>query len=373
MTVVQGCLHDEYNMYALLAYMASYMSTIETASVGDYNFYVYKTTKASQEYVSNGYPVTARLIFNTFALTCAEWYRYNRQDAYLHFKAVGLMIQTLGGLKSLDPPLAELILTGDAFIAGELRLKPLWTENDFNNGEDHPMTAHVLSEVNNMLSGPVTIGLGVLSSIHREIVPAALYRTVLDLAVVLSVLRSPKAPHADNISPTLNKMHWLHLRHLAIRHRLLHLKFEDSRSEALRIALLLWMFLCFTLAGRKRSVKVIAPFLLETLSNIPARLWEDHGEIHLWILIVGTLCAQLKTKEHTWFLSELNNRLAGTYRTPQGIFHTLSISSERIFYHEPAQKLRLIATAEEIHRIRQIEDPLSLNLETNHQWRAKEP
>jgi hypothetical protein len=354
MTVIQGCLHNEYNMYALLAYMSSYMTGIDKANpVGDWPFYMHKAIKASQDYVSNGNPITGRLIFNTFCLACAEWYRYNIENAYLHFKAAKSMVDSMGGLKSLDQPLANLLVIGDAYAAGELKLKPLWTDVDFNNGEDHPMTAYALQELQKLLSGTLPIASGLLTSAHQEIVPSALRWVILDLAVVLAVLRSKPSSIAGSPSQSPDGRHWTYLRSIAIRHRLLHLEFEDPRSDALRIAVVLWMFLCFTVAGRKRSVKIIAPFLVQTLSEIPAGDWEGHEEIHVWILATGVLCATVGSDEHTWFLGELNDAWDMTFHAPQDIFTTLVTQFERIFYHEPAQKFGMRALADDVYHMRQ--------------------
>jgi hypothetical protein len=68
MTIIQGCLHDAYNMYTLIAYASSYMSGIDGLEAPRGDVYYHKAIKASRDYVNSGKPVTGRLIFNTFAL-----------------------------------------------------------------------------------------------------------------------------------------------------------------------------------------------------------------------------------------------------------------------------------------------------------------
>jgi hypothetical protein len=68
MTIMQGCMHDAYNMYTLIAYASSYMSGIDGLDAPRSDVYYHKAIKASRDYVNSGKPVTGRLIFNTFAL-----------------------------------------------------------------------------------------------------------------------------------------------------------------------------------------------------------------------------------------------------------------------------------------------------------------
>ncbi|KAJ9611371.1 hypothetical protein H2200_004555 [Cladophialophora chaetospira] len=356
MSVIQGCLHDEYNMYALLAHMSSYMQGIDGArATGDWDFYMHKALQSSQNYVKSGKPITGRMILNTFSLACAEWYRFNLENGYIHFKAAKSMIDTIGGLQAVDAPLAELLLTGDAYVAGELRTKPLWSDSEFDNGDDHPMTAFALQELQKLLSGTVQIGSGLLTSAHQGIIPADLRWVTLDLAVALSVLRSSRSNEPASAAQSSEGLHWVHIRSIAIRHRLLHMDLSDPRSDAVRIALVLWMFLCFTVTGRKRSVMVIAPFLQETLLTIAEEEWHHHEEVHLWILTIGALCATVGTAEHNWFMEQINASSKTSTGDSAKIFGTLAALSEKFFYHELAQKYKLRALADDLHDMRTIQ------------------
>ena len=386
MTILQGCMHDEYNMYALLAHMSSYMYAIdEVMPSGDWEFYMFKALQASQSYVTSGSPVTGRMIMNTFSLACAEWYRLHSENAIVHLKAAKSLIDSMGGLKALDAPLLELMLTGDAYVAGEQKTKPMWSDADFDNGDgeflqqmgclhnelssllcqylsvrslialrdsDHPMTAFALTHLQNLLSGTVLIASGLLTSAHQRIIPAVLRWVILDLAVVLSVLRSSHVLEGIPSPKSPEGIHWTHVRSMAIRHRLLHLELEDTRSDVIRTAIVLWMFLCFTVTGRKRSVKVIAPFLKESLLQIPDEEWEGHEEVHLWVLLIGVQCASLGTQEHSWFAARVNQTLDEGIRGSEKIFNTFLGLSERFFYYESAQKFNLRALADDIEDMR---------------------
>ncbi|KIY02507.1 uncharacterized protein Z520_00972 [Fonsecaea multimorphosa CBS 102226] len=354
MSLIQGCLHDEYNMYALLAYMASYMQDIDgLPAPGDGAVYMHRALRASQNYVKSRHPITGRLIFNIFALGCAEWYRYNREAAYVHLKAVKSVIDSIGGLKSQDGPLVDLLLTGDAYVAGELERKPLWSDSDFDNGDDHPMTAYGLQELQKLLSGAVAIGSGLLSSAQQNIIPATLRWIILDLAVLLSVYRSSQSlgSAAEDQLSALEGLHWINVRSIAIRHRLLHLDLADERSAAIRTAIVMWMFLCFTVTGRVRSAKVMAPLLRDRVSSVSEKDWEGHEEVLLWVLSIGALSAQVGSETHTWFVARMsslpviNSGAAEADRT----FAALVTLAEKFFYLESAQKNDFRALADDVH------------------------
>lgn len=352
MEIVQGSLHDEYNMYALLAYMSNYMDNIEGVSPpGNPTFYIHKALRASQKYVKSRKPLTARVIFNVFCMGCAEWYRYNREGACVHLSAAKSMIDSMGGLKKFDGPLVELLLTGDAYVAGELQRKPLWEESDFDDVDNHPMTAYGLHELQKLLSGTVPIGSGLLKSSRKPIIPAELRWVILDLAVVLSLLRSSQSADKTDESQHSQGLHWVYTRSLTIRHRLLHIELEDARSDAVRVAMVMWMFMCFTITGRRRTVKVVAPLLRDALLQIPDEEWHDHEEVHLWVLTIGALAATLATEEHTWFVNQIS--LSSALREvateeADRIFAALLAISDRFFYHEPAQKYNLRALADDL-------------------------
>ncbi|KAK4942552.1 hypothetical protein LTR10_017681 [Elasticomyces elasticus] len=353
LSVIQGCLHDQYNMYSLLASMSSYMTFIDAIPPsGNGNLYIHKALQSSKRYVESRQPITSRTVFNTFHLGCAEWYRYNVDAAVIHMKGAKAMVDSLGGLSALQGPLVELLVNGDAYIAAEMNRKPLWSHADFEAGEDHPMIGYALQELQRVLSGKLRTAAGLLTSNQQEIVPSSLRWVILDLTVVLSALKSSQTADARTEKLPRGGLHWIYLRNLAIKHRLLEMEFEDPRSEAVRIAVLLWIYMCFTYAGRRRSIKVIAPFLRHTLLKTSKDDWEGHEEVHLWILCIGGLSATLGSDEHTWFLTELKNSPIGTLDNSEVILDVLISLSNKFFYLESAQRSILKALAQGVSATR---------------------
>lgn len=353
MTMIQGCLHDEYNMYALLAGMASYMSCIDgVVPSGNTNYYIHKALKASQNYVQSQQPITGRVIFNVFQLGCAEWYRYNVDAAYVHLKAAKQMVDSMGGLRTLQGPLAELLLTGDEYVAAEMRKKPLWSDADFDSGDEHPMIVYGLQELQKILSGTVTTASGLLTSAHQDIITANLRWVILDLAVALSVLKTLRSSLPPQETKPTEGLHWIYMRTLAVRNRLLHMDLQDARSDAVRIALLLWIFMCFTVAGRRRSIKVVAPFLKQTLEVVPEEQWEEHEEVRLWVLSIGALSAAVGSEVHEWFKSRIIVLPVAELGDSDLILGAMTALSDKFFHLESAQKNDLRALANDIQSTR---------------------
>ena len=70
----------------------------------------------------------------------------------VHFKAAKSIVDSMGGLHMLNAPLGELLLTGDAYVAGELRIESLWYDPDVDHDDNHLMTVYALQEMQNLLS-----------------------------------------------------------------------------------------------------------------------------------------------------------------------------------------------------------------------------
>lgn len=354
MSVVQGCLHDEYNMYTLLASMASYMKYVDGMYfAGDGDYYIHLALQASRAYFKSRGPITERMIFNTFHLGCAEWYRHNSDAAYVHLQAAKKMTDSLGGLRMLDQPVAELLLTGDAYVSAERQVKPQWSYGDFEDGDNHPMNMYAIQQLQLLVSGCMATATGLLLPAHQEFVPSDLRGVILDLAVVLGLLQSNSTPvftsfHSKNPSPEL--LHWMHIRTLAIRHRLLAMDLPDPRSHGIRTALILFVFMCFTVAGRKRSMKIVAPNLQTHMLTIRDDQWHGHEEIRMWIWIVGALASAEGSETRSFFVTGLSiSAVIMVELDPDAIKAALISLSTRFFYLESAQEDGVTRLSKEIY------------------------
>jgi hypothetical protein len=102
---------------------------------------------------------------------------------------------------------------------------------------------------------------------------------------------------------------WEFRRKVVIRHRLSSITQGDARSEALRIALLLWQMLVLNLGSDYdcwRSTKVIAPRLRNALVKARADhlSWNNHTDILAWILTVGAMALEGEA-DQDWFIQQV--------------------------------------------------------------------
>lgn len=305
MTILRGCLSEQYDMYCLLASMNVHMRYLDGYESGkDNDYFMVKAVKASQDYMQRVKQISEQMIFNVFQLSFAEWYRNNEHAALIHFRAAANMARSMGGLRALAKPIADVLVLGDGYIAGELGTTPIFSHTDFAMEDDRtmsPYTDHVLSQ---LLSGSVTVAAGFLENGQSDIVPTDLHLMITDLAVAMLITNAADVGGTPS-SVAERSTGWIYHRVLVVRHRLLEQKFDDPRSDGIRLALLIWILQCFTRAGRLRSAKIIAPHLRKCLQATSEVSWEYHEEIRLWIMMVGAMAARNGSGDHAWFVQRI--------------------------------------------------------------------
>ncbi|KAK5046408.1 hypothetical protein LTR84_008210 [Exophiala bonariae] len=305
MTILKGCLSEQYDMYCLLASMNVHMRYLDGYESGkDNDYFMVKAVKASQDYMQRVKQISEQMIFNVFQLSFAEWYRNNEHATLVHFRAAANMARSMGGLRALAKPIADVLVLGDGYIAGELGTTPIFSHTDFAMEDDpvmSPYTDHILSQ---LLSGSVSVAAGLLEHGQNEIVPTELNLIITDLAVAMLITNAADAG-ATPSTVAERSTGWIYHRVLVVRHRLLEQKFDDPRSESIKLALLIWILQCFTRAGRLRSAKLIAPKLRKCLQKMSEDSWKYHDEIRLWVMIVGAAAARNGSGDHAWFVQRI--------------------------------------------------------------------
>jgi len=364
MSILQGALSDPYDMYCLLASMNVHMRYLDNCESGkDNDFYIVKAVKASHDYMQRADRISEKMIFNVFQLGFAEWYRNNQHAALVHFRATTNMTYSIGGLKAIARPVADLLVLGDGYIAGELGTMPIFSHTEFarQDDPDSPMSVYVLETLQTMLSGSVATARGLLQNARKEIVPRNMELMIMDLAVVASVMR---AADADETPQHLadSALHWIYHRTLVIRHQLLEVKFEDPRAESIRIAIILWILQCFTRAGRIRSTKIIAPQLRKSLQDAAEGAWKGHSEVNLWILIVGATSARTGSGDHAWFVQRiLRSMVLPSTVDEVAVKNELVQLCGKFFYRESMQSEMLEMLATKIASMRRKVDMTTIN------------
>ena len=135
--------------------------------------------------------------------------------------------------------------------------------------------------------------------------------------------------------------HWLTMRTFAIRNRLLALTdIEDSKIDALRVVLIMWTLLPANNLKRAKIVQIITPKLKSTLQRGSPHAWQDHEDVHFWILLIGCFCAEDETEAHAWFADDIRDMLLfelstiGLQPTGAGLVEDLVAFQRRFFFHE---------------------------------------
>ena len=188
------------------------------------------------------------------------------------------------------------------------------------------------------------LACGILALNQRDIIPTELRWIIMDMAVCLCVLQD-KTPENGSKDAPAEILHWLHLRNLAIRHRLMSLEFEDQRSRALRLALLIWDLLVYTVAGRKRTAKVVAAQLRDCLTAVPTGAWMHHEQVYLWVLSVGAMSTTEGSELNTWYVRETVSAMK-VVEDAQNLditsFEDFTSLEFKFLYHEYVQKKSLL-------------------------------
>ena len=315
--VVKDSFNDEANMYTLLASMASRMKYLDNyGRQRDSAPFVAKAITAIQEQIRKDKPMTQRMVFNMFQLGTAEFFRWNVSASVVHLKAIGVLVQHLGGFEALHHSLTELIILGDGYVAAELGESPIYTAAVLDEENDRhipPSTTRIMDDI---VHGRLEVGSGFLDASMRSTLSADLRWIIMDIAVSLGVLEDCMGS-ADSKESSSKVLHWLHIRYLGIRHRLLALNLADPDADVIRWSLLIWNFVVFTVAGRQRTAQIVAERLRDRISLLPPHSWHTRGDVYIWIVSTGASAAKKDSSTSVWFMKALAATIKES-RAPDG-------------------------------------------------------
>lgn len=310
LSVVRTAIADRLAMYCLLGAAACRLQFVDRHPcpliAGRENYYIREALQLMSQYIAGSNfddedqlrQFLACIIF----LNSAEAYRGDMSAARTHLKAAVQVLNGRGGLASVkDEHLQGQLAMADLFL-GCVKLETCL----FNCTYD-PGPAEDLRLSDSELQTPCTIGTASsLLTRNDNFIPPKLTAIVQELLETHTVKNRIAT---SSMSPTraTQVMHWITMRNMAIRNRLLAFKTTDARNHALRIALIMWSLLTMTVTGRAKTVKIMAPDLKRCLSENPACQWLGNEDAQLWILIVGFCCATEGSEALAWFRSECCN------------------------------------------------------------------
>ena len=295
-TLVKNCISNELHMFSILAATASRMENYEHNKIqGGCAFLIQRAMIALQRYLKSNSYVDSQVIYDVFNLFCAEAYRWNIDAALVHLQAVQTLVKLLGGSHKLDRGIMETIIIGDMFLAAELLAPPILIL-DWDPGKASEQ-AFSLEGVKCSIS-VADQGQALLYSSQAPIVARRL-RTVIE-DMIECVQLTDYAWTDRESQPSISR--WLFVRNLAIRHRLLSMKFKNVATEALRIALIMWIMIVMTSFGARRSAKVMVTRLKENLLKTEGIDWNEHYGLLVWVFLIGAIAAE-GTSAENWFLA----------------------------------------------------------------------
>ncbi|EXJ75083.1 uncharacterized protein A1O5_01779 [Cladophialophora psammophila CBS 110553] len=348
LTLVKGCLEKEVHFYTLLASMASQMQYFEQMNRDDdtTSQMVTKAIDAVRRHLRSSPPINQRLIFDIHQMAVTDFYRYELNSALIHLTAARSLLSQLGGIERIDPSLREWIVIGDGYLAAELFQKPLFPASCFDPGElelEHVDVVHVHSG---------TTAKWVQEPGYQNLLPTQMQRVLIDLTTTIHTMqRQFRPPPSDRNAPAGSKpiLHWLLLRTSALRHRLLELEVDDGKVDAIRIGLIVWLFMAMTVTGRRRTCKVLASKLRLQLEGIRPRDWIEFGDAHLWVLLVGAVSAG--TSDRGWFLTAILRMDRADGRATHKPFREDELAKlfDRFSYLEPYQRGLLRAVIKDLN------------------------
>ena len=327
--VIQDHFCNELHITCLLAAMASRMEHLDKCHVQlGSSAFITKAITAVREHLATNPEVTTNSLLDVFCLFRAEIYRFNYLAAWTHMKAARDMTEQLGGLEGLekiDRNTMESLIVADLFLAVEFSSPPLF-QCSYDPGTADSLRV-TICELDPAL---VNLGSGLLSHVRCSVVNETLQSHVKDM------VECAKLFYADKISSDANVVGWSTRRRLAIRHRLCSYSEEDPRSEALRIALLIWAVDVLTLGsqyGALRTIRVVAPRLRCTLERAREEYssWTGHTEVLLWILTVGAMALD-GGKDQVWFIEQIVT-LTSYAKVPDGA-HIQALLERSLYIHK---------------------------------------
>ena len=306
---MQGCLTDETQMYALLASSLVHKNRFEREleipgiKAGDEKrapLYFKTQAMASVRRMLADGQLDLGLFQIVYRLMATERCLGNHEAAKTHFRALFALVQTLGGIHSLDAYNKERFIHSDLFEAAQSLTSP-----------DLPLTwdpGNLSKETVLKIVPPEplkALGSGFFGIHLSNIFHADMLDIISALTTVTHMTVYSWKPTADITAADLS---WQTLRRAAIEHRLL--SFPSTHNDAgdhnfiqecTRVATLFWVALYLADPVRRR---IVAPFnflLRQTLERSGLQsLWYPHSALLLWIVTTGAFIAK-KGDEYDWF------------------------------------------------------------------------
>lgn len=358
--VLRNAIQDHLTMYCLLAASASRLQFVDKLSgnslVGVENYYISEALRLMNYNISiNAFEEDQN--FNQL-LTCilllgsADAYRDNISGARLHLEMTARLLSAKGGLNTLsDEVLKGQLAMSDLFLAC-IHLKPCLFDCSYDPGPLSSLClgAHELDRSIKTSSAQCLLDQTVpfMTEELRYLAEAVIETHTVKTQAVTSSMPPERA---------MAVMHWITLRNMAIRHKLLAIHGLCQAGHVLRISIIMWTLLAMNVTGRAKTVKIMASKLKDALSMTGTSSWTDFLHIKLWFVLLGVFCAQDESDIYCWFIKECHKlldqpilRFSAEVSTSE-LAARLEAFQRMFFYDESVQSSRNIRLAQTLNQI----------------------
>ncbi|KIW12708.1 hypothetical protein PV08_09986 [Exophiala spinifera] len=306
-SIVRMAVEDRLAMCCLLSASASrlqFVDRLPCAQVtGMENYYLHNALRLLRSRIdTSDFQASEQLrkiLICIAFLVSAEAYRDGVSAAKTHLEAAVGLLSGKGGLMCVeDENLRGQLAMGDLYIAC-VNFEPCLFDCDYDPGPASSLGLRE-EELKPLGDGGTATSLLEGNTCFLPLSLRVLIEQILDSYSVKNRLRpsSMSAPRALQVT------HWVTMRNMAIRHRLLALTTDDPKVNAVRVAIIMWTLLTMNITGRTKTVKIMAPMLRSILGKVPQSGWIGNSLVHLWILVVGFSCTIERGDDSAWFVKQ---------------------------------------------------------------------
>ena len=282
---------------------------------------------------------TERLLSCILHLGASAFYKGDFPTARVHLNGVLKLADLTGGICLQDQHVQGRILDLDNLLSSsELQESLVACTYD-------PGPASVLGltkqEIQAVDEDPT--GLGLLSN-HGNFLSEDLIILVRDIVECHRIRLRLRKSSCTSPSLVLITRHWLTMRTLAVRSRLLAYNTHNDHIAALKVALVMWTLV--PTSGdikQARIIRTLAPKLKSALTHTATSLWTGHEYVKFWCLLMGYFCAREPSEAHNWFAEQIRKtrRLIGkdigippAEEEGTSLVEDLVSFQKRFFFHE---------------------------------------
>ena len=241
-----------------------------------------------------------RLVNCMLYLGAGAIYRHDIPTAKIHINAAVELVELMGGVSILqDPQVLVRVISLDDLLSC-IDLEPCKIKPDYDPG-GLPLLG-LCSKWLTRDVDPLPIGF---VATDQSVLPPALRSLVLHVIECHQIKCALEMSDSRWLPTALIQRQQLKLQTLATRNRLLAFCTSDSRTEAIRLSLIMCTLLPPSDVRQIRTAQGVARRLMRLLERTSEPAWMGLERIRFWCLLIGYYCAKPGDAASAWFLSDI--------------------------------------------------------------------